>query len=174
MKTQRELNLKYWNEIHPMVEAYNKDQKTDIHPCQCVRLNIEGHLVYFSGVPNFNSSTGFYEFAVAILYDEKAKQHRPIFENDRLYLFGEVAIAEEFGVRSLESINYFGYGAECFESNVSWSKPKKRTFEINGFQLTEKEFDWLIYLLKDQPRGIDMATTILKKLDEKNSHAPQS
>lgn len=137
MKTQRELNQHYWGILHEMVGAYNKTNSADVKPWECVRYDgaLWSEMAILSA-PQFDQSSARYQFAVAILYDEQAGVHRPIFENDRLFLLGEEAIAEKFGVKSLEGICYFGYGAECFEKNVSWHKPKpKRTFEINGVEL---------------------------------------
>ncbi len=121
MKTQRELNQKYWNEIHDMLEAYNKEHSVDVKPWECVKKRI----VKLTHHHLFNDSPEVYQFAVAILFDEQAGIHKPIFPGDTVYIID--------GGRSLTVRDDT---QECITSKYwSWHKPQpKRTFEINGVE----------------------------------------
>lgn len=126
MKNQRELNLHYWVAIHEMVDTYNKEHGADVKPWECVRYC--GDKEYFVDHPYFNIEIpSIYQFAVAILYDEQAGVHRPVFHSDTIYHVpdGERIIIGTGSVIKPNDSKYF-----------SWHKPEqKRTFEINGVEL---------------------------------------
>ena len=53
MKTKRKMNLKYWGEIHEMVEAYNKkyeyevpEKRADVKPWECVNHERKFHCCF--------------------------------------------------------------------------------------------------------------------------------
>ena len=149
MKTQRELNLHYWGAIHDMVEAYNKEHPgADVKPCECVR-SASSKLPYESH-PQFSEESIYYQFAVAILYDEQAGVHRPVFPEDRLYnkvCEGIEYIAKEDGLQVVGSSSLIRVWKNGMHRNLTWHKPEpKRTFEINGVELPcpEKEGDFVL------------------------------
>lgn len=126
MKTQRELNVHYWCDIHDMIYAYNNAHPgADVKPWECVKL--DGY-AWRSAItyPTFHCDPGRYQFAVAILFDEQAEIHKPVFLGDTVYLID--------GGRSLTVMSDT---QECITSKYwSWHKPQpKRTFEINGVEL---------------------------------------
>lgn len=130
MKTQRELNLHYWGAIHDMVEAYNKEHRCDVKPWECVGFC--GDKKYCEDHPYFNSEIqSAYEFAVAILYDEQAGVHRPLFPGDEVYWATQNMSGEVF-----DWANGLFSRPEDYSLRLSWHKPQlKRTFRINGVEL---------------------------------------
>lgn len=132
MKTQRELNLHYWGHLHDMVDAYNKDHPgADVKLRECVKWrNIHSSDNVFKTYvsdPIFTNRNDENIFAVAILYDEQAGVHRPVFHSDTIYHVpdGERIIIGTGSVIKPNDSKYF-----------SWHKPEqKRTFEINGVDL---------------------------------------
>ena len=135
MKTERELNQKYWNEIHDMVIAYNKKHGCEVKPWECVKYNGS----FFSGNLEFIDRGDKYQFAVAILFDEQSQVHRPIFPEDKLYnkvCMGIEYIAKENGLQVIGSNSLLNVWGNGMYQNLTWNKPQpKRTFEINGVEL---------------------------------------
>lgn len=135
MKTQRELNVHYWTVIHDMVEAYNKEHSADVKPWECVKY--EGSVWSYkarSSQPQFDCSADLYQFAVAILYDEQDKVHKPVFPGDTVY---EKLLPFEFTVVDANTLERDALKFKGLDwSKFTWHKPQpKRTFEINGVEL---------------------------------------
>lgn len=133
MKTQAELHRHYWNVIEPMVSAYNEKHGSNVYLWECVKwkgMQFEEH-------PPFACDLEGYQFAVAILYDEQAKVHRPIFQGDEIFSKSSgnkiivIGAACEKIYYRIEEFHYLIDLEDCL-----WHKPQsKRTFEINGVEL---------------------------------------
>lgn len=127
IKTQRELNLEYWGRVHDMCDAYNKQHGTSIKPQQCVK--------YYGNVwnlpikhPVFDDKN--YDLAVAIIEDT------PVFVGDVLY-------SKDKGLERIikggsQTIRHIFTNVGSRDLNdLTLTPPKhKRTFELNGRQLT--------------------------------------
>lgn len=83
MKTQQELQLHYWGPHYDMVKEYNAKHGTYIQLWECVKY--ENINTYTDHPPFRNDNTEDYTFAITILYDDKRKEHRPVFVGDRVY-----------------------------------------------------------------------------------------
>lgn len=134
MKTQQELQLHYWGLHYDMVKEYNAKHGTNIQPWECVKYKgcIAGVLC------DFSNDHSVYEFALTILYDDKLKEHRPVFVGDKVY-------HKEYGIeREIVSGNLVSDFAEKF----SWNPPTpKRTFKLNDMELpcpTYKEGGYML------------------------------
>lgn len=147
MKTKRKMNLKYWGEIHEMVEAYNKkyeyevpEKRADVKPWECVKCPPTGEAYHFD--PMFDADPASYEFAVAILYDEQAGVHRPVFPEDRLYhkvCKGIEYIAKEDGLQVVGCGSLLKVWGNGMHKNLTWHKPQpKRTFIVGNHYLTNR------------------------------------
>ena len=121
MKTQQELMQAYWGPggTVDMVKEYNEKHGCDVKPWRCVRIKGTGSL--FCDHPSFSPETGVYELALTILYDDKLKEHRPVFVGDRLWNGQHWVVIE----------------SDLYVDNLSWNPPKpKRTFKL---EFTEEE-----------------------------------
>jgi len=130
MKTQQELMQAYWGPgcTVDMVKEYNVKHGCDVKPWECVKY--EGNSSLWQGDhPRFDGQHYSYTFALTILYDDKRKEHRPVFLGDNVY-------------------HIDGNGDPWTVSNVaanakpgawgkwSWNPPTpKRTFTINDNEL---------------------------------------
>lgn len=87
MKTQQELQLHYWGPLYDMVKEYNAKHNCDVKPWECVKLIVHGGewANTYKCNPLLDCKTGVYHFALTILYDDKRKEHRPVFAGDKLY-----------------------------------------------------------------------------------------
>lgn len=125
MKTQQELLLHYWGPHYDMVKEYNVKHGCDVKPWKCVKLGndpMEQH-------PAFDIPVDNYTFALTILYDDKRKEHRPVFVGSRLWLNHIGTFVEVTGEVKITPRDY------------SWNPPKpKRTFKL---EFTEEEFKHL-------------------------------
>lgn len=120
MKTQQELQLHYWGPHFEMVKEYNAKHDTDIGPWECVKYIND----VLCGDPQFPADLENYTFALAILYDDKRKEHRPVFVNDRLWLKNAETYLEVTGC------------VQITEEYYAWNPPApKRMFKINDVEL---------------------------------------
>ena len=131
-KTHRDLNLEYWGRIHDMCDTYNKEHGTSIKPYQCVRHC--GNMWNLKEHPHFDGSN--YDLAVAII------DGKPVFVGDVLY-------SKDKGLERIikggsQTIRHIFTNVGSRDLNdLTLTPPKhKRTFELNGRQLTcpEKKF----------------------------------
>lgn len=126
MKTQQELMQAYWGPggTVDMVKEYNAKHGCDVRPWKCVRLGdnlIERH-------PSFDFPPDYYTFALTILYDDKRKEHRPVFVGDRLWKGQHWVVIE----------------SDLYVDNLSWHPPApKRTFIV---ELSEEERNVLMHM----------------------------
>lgn len=115
MKTQQEYQLYYWGPHFEMVKEYNAKHGCDVKPWECVKLGddtMESH-------PSFDFPAENYTFAVAILYDDKRKEHRPVFVNDRLCLKNVETYLEVTGC------------VKITEEHYAWNQPApKKWFRV--------------------------------------------
>lgn len=136
MKTQQELQLHYWGPLYDMVKEYNAKHGCDVKPWECVvhlSLIFGSGKVYhkqeFTEHPDFElplDKSG-YTFALTILYDDKRKEHRPVFVGDTLFSKKLTNISIVVGLSTEHLIN---------DLNCSWSPPMpKRTFKIGDKEL---------------------------------------
>lgn len=142
MKTQQEYQLYYWGPHYDMVREYNAKHGCDVKPWACVKLGnapMEQH-------PVFDFPADSYTFSLTILYDDKRKEHRPVFVGDLLY---PTYPMEQHKVIELSTRHYGELllqgktGAEYNRpfTELSWNPPEpKRTFKI---EFTEEEFKHL-------------------------------
>lgn len=144
MKTQRELNLKYWGRVHDMCTAYNEKHGTDVKPWRCVKVH---GICAYEFHPNFYGNPEAFELAVAIL------EGKPVFVGDALYN-GHGAY-----LKVTENCGFI------FE-NMSWTPPApKRTFMLNGIELPcPKKVDFfnediLIIQVEDKIRHFGFKST---------------
>lgn len=124
MKTQQELMQAYWGPggTVDMVKEYNAKHSCDMKPWRCIRLVGTGSL--FCDHPSFAAELGAHTFALTILYDDKRKEHRPVFVGDRLWL-KHIGIWHEV-TRGCDIVSY----------DYSWNPPtSKRTFKIGDMEL---------------------------------------
>lgn len=190
MKTQRELNqkvigtLKEFIRVIEMVDDYNEKNGTDVEPSFCIK-DIDSTLfnIYIKAAHPDDSFTG----AVAILFDEQAGVHRPVFPGDVLYhktLFETSYTVTDKGL-DLSTIEYITPFNDIDWTALSWHKPQpKRTFEINGVELpcpfkNHEEEKWILtvsggvvgnrnrdFKFKSQTERDCVADRIIKILDE--------
>lgn len=132
MKTQQELMQAYWGPggTVDMVKEYNAKHGCDVKPWECVKYkcSIAGTLC------DFSNDKSFYEFALAILYDDKRNEHRPVWEGSELYYLDENVIVKDIcnGALTFEC----GGAASLSSMNMSWNPPTpKRTFKIGDMEL---------------------------------------
>lgn len=119
MKTQQEYQLHYWGPHYDMVKEYNAKHECDVKPWECVRFgDSQESFSKTYGHPTFEAFCGFH-FAVTILYDDKRKEHRPVFVNDRLWL------------KNLETYSEVTGCMKITEKHYAWDTPApKRMFKI--------------------------------------------
>ena len=133
MKTQQELMQAYWGPggTVDMVKEYNAKHGTNIQPWECVvhlSLIFGSGKVYhkqeFTEHPTFGNP-GSYYIAITILYDDKRKEHRPVFAGSELYY-----------KRDGSMITMVNGGTITNPDRWSWNPPKpKRTFKLNDLEL---------------------------------------
>lgn len=126
MKTQQELMQAYWGPggTVDMVKEYNAKHGCDVKPWECVKLGndpMEQH-------PVFDFPADSYTFALTILYDDKLKQHRPVFVGDKIY--------DKNGTGAPWTISYpVSANFEAW-NKWSWNPPTpKRTFKLGDLEL---------------------------------------
>lgn len=127
MKTQQELMQAYWGPggIVDMVKEYNEKHGCDVKPWECVKQD----LVTWSFDDYTEFSGGSYTFALTILYDDKRKEHRPVFVGDKIYCV--TGNGQPWTVSSIAAIAKPGAWDKW-----SWNPPTpKRTFKLG-----DKEF----------------------------------
>lgn len=118
MKTQAELKAHYRDVIIPMVAKYNYDHGTDVKPWECVKhdddIETVGHLDFTL------RPLSRYTFAITII------EERPVFVGDTIYhkKYGEPSCVVE------------GEDLESIIDHLTWTPPKKRTFMLNGVELS--------------------------------------
>lgn len=142
MKTQQELMQAYWGPggTVDMVKEYNAKHGCDVRPWKCIRLGdnlIERH-------PSFGFPPDYYTFALTILYDDRLKEHRPVFVGDMLYYKadGEETRMEVGGSSIVNSV--ITAAGDRVSSYLSWNPPTpKRTFNL---EFTEEEFNHLVLI----------------------------
>lgn len=157
MKTQQELMQAYWGPggTVDMVKEYNAKHGCDVRPWECVKWRgISSH----DDHPGFNDSE--YTLALTILYDDRLKEHRPVFVGDKLYvkINGEETRMEVGGSSIVNSV--ITAAGDRVLSYLSWNPPTpKRTFKL---EFTEEEFKHLCHITSNwySPNG----TTIKEKL----------
>jgi len=121
------LNVQYWTETVPMVSDYNKEHGTDIKPWKCVQLNGEelrkGHPYFHQKVRGAKR----YRIAVAIVYDEATKNHKPVHVGDPIRLKGSPRPV------NWAFFNTWKSHVRHLSKDWTWAPPApKREFEING------------------------------------------
>ncbi len=131
MKTQQELQLHYWGPHYDMVKEYNAKHGCDVKPWECV-LCAE---LPFGDHPFFDG-TASYKFAITILYDDKRKEHRPVFVGSTIYCRGnrkgEYVVSNDGATRD----DGQGYSVDLIQDYLSWNPPApKRTFKIGDKEL---------------------------------------
>lgn len=119
------LNIQYWTETVPMVADYNKEHGTDIKPWDCVKLDGEA---LRKGHPYFHqNSLDGYSIAVAIVYDEGTRTHKPVHVGDPIWI-----------KNSPHPVNWVLFHAwksliHSLAKDWTWTPyAPKREFEING------------------------------------------
>lgn len=133
MKTQQELMQAYWGPggTVDMVRVYNTKHLCDVKPWECVKC--EGN---FKKHPEFTAHPEAYTFALTILYDDKRKEHRPVWVGSELYANNCTKPLTIKG--KSEQWGYLSVG-ECTNyaiSILSWNPPTpKRTFKLNDLEL---------------------------------------
>ena len=140
MKTQQELIQAYWGPggIVDTVKEYNAKHGCNVKPWECVKLI--GHSGEWENTygcnPLFDSKAGIFHFALTILYDDKRKEHRPVWEGSELYANNCTKPLTIKG--KSEQWGYLSVG-ECTNyaiSILSWNPPtQKRTFKIGDMEL---------------------------------------
>lgn len=134
MKTQQELMQAYWGPggTVDMVKEYNAKHGCDVKPWECVRSDWANT---FTQHPTFGNP-GSYYIALTILYDDKRKEHRPVFVGSELYANNCTKPLTIKG--KSEQWGYLSVG-ECTNyaiSILSWNPPTpKRTFKLNDLEL---------------------------------------
>jgi len=126
MKTQQELMQAYWGPggTVDMVKEYNEKHGTDVKPWECVKCDGD-----FNRHPEFTALPEAYAFALTILYDDKRKEHRPVFVGDKIYCV--TGNGQPWIVSSIAAIAKPGAWDKW-----SWNPPTpKRTFKLNDLEL---------------------------------------
>lgn len=127
MKTKQELMQAYWGPggTVDIVRAYNSKHGCYVKPYECVKDTITGEVYFYD--PVFVSSPDKYTFALTILYDDKRKEHRPVFVGDKLWW------SSTSSYQAAEDIETFKQARPPF---WSWNPPTpKRTFKLNDLEL---------------------------------------
>lgn len=133
MKTQQELQLHYWGPHYEMVKEYNAKHGTDIQPWESVRF-WDSKSCGFLGNPLFNDRLGHYDFALTILYDDKRKEHRPVFVGDTVYdkLIAIKLKVIDYDTLQCDDLKFTNLNWD----KLSWNQPApKRTFNIGDKKL---------------------------------------
>jgi hypothetical protein len=126
MKTQQELMQAYWapGGTVDMVKEYNEKHGTDVKPWECVKCDGD-----FNRHPEFTALPEAYAFALTILYDDKRKEHRPVFVGDKIYCV--TGNGQPWTVSSIAAIAKPGAWDKW-----SWNPPTpKRTFMLNDVEV---------------------------------------
>lgn len=138
MKTQQELMQAYWGPggTVDMVKEYNAKHGCDVKPWECVKTPC----VMYENHPGFIiKGDNEYTFALTILYDDKRKEHRPVFVGDTLYFdeCGDSKYTVEENGYSVHGEYIHGYDWRRNDlSSWSWNPPTpKRTFKLNDVEL---------------------------------------
>lgn len=160
MKTQQELMQAYWGPdgTVDMVKEYNAKHGCDVQPWECVKHVNEGK---FDAHPQFAGKPWNYTFALTILYDDKHKEHRPVFVGDKVY---DKKIPQELEVIDSDTLQY---GVLRFTDldwdKISWNPPTpKRTFKL---EFTEEEINKLSEYL------VQICTVNARRLHDKLTEA---
>lgn len=140
MKTQQELMQAYWGPggTVDMIKAYNAKHGCDVKPWECVKY--EGNSSLWQGDhPRFDGQHYSYSFALAILYDDKRREHRPVFVGETLYFneCGDSKYTVKENGYSVHGEYIHGYDWRRNDlSSWSWNPPTpKRTFKLNNLEL---------------------------------------
>lgn len=136
MKTQQELLLHYWGPHYDMVKEYNAKHGCDVKPWACVKLvndPMEQH-------PAFDFPVDSYTLALTILYDDKRKEHRPVFVGDKVYTYEEYRhfIVSEGSTHNNLIVKRCPEGnlTNLHLSHASWNPPTpNRMFKIGDTEL---------------------------------------
>lgn len=128
MKTQQELMQAYWGPggTVDMVKEYNEKHGCDVKPWECVKDTVTGDVCCHD--PAFVNDHDQYSIALAILYDDKSKEHRPVFVGNKIY--------DKNGTGTPWTISY--PVSANFEAWNKWSwnpQTPKRTFKLNDVEL---------------------------------------
>lgn len=160
MKTQQELQLHYWGPHYEMVKEYNAKHGTDIQPWESVRF-WDSKSCGFLGNPLFNDRLGHYDFALTILYDDKRKEHRPVFVGDTVYdkLIAIKLKVIDYDTLQCDDLKFTNLNWD----KLSWNQPApKRTFKL---ELDEQEFEFARHIMKVYAKDMHgMAVSINEKL----------
>ena len=122
MKTQQELMQAYWGPggTVDMVKEYNAKHGTNIQPWECIRYT-SAVKFHHTNHPGFASRRDEPKFAITILYDDKLKEHRPVFAGDKVY---DKKIPKELEVIDSDTLQY---GVLKFTDldwdKISWNPP---------------------------------------------------
>lgn len=133
MKTQQELMQAYWGPggIVDMVKEYNEKHGCDVKPWKCVKTPC----VMYENHPGFVlKDDNEYTFALTILYDDKLKEHRPVFVGSELYYKERLITVDG----RMKGEDYLRDGLlNSYETGLlSWNPPTpKRTFKLNDLEL---------------------------------------
>lgn len=141
-----------------MAKEYNRKHDACVMPYECVKFKskiMNDHPGYFFGNPDY------YTFALTILYDDKLKEHRPVFVGDKVY---DKKIPQELEVIDSDTLQY---GVLRFTDldwdKISWNPPTpKRTFKL---EFTEEEINKLSEYL------VQICTVNARRLHDKLTEA---